>query len=231
MKKLINSIIQKLGRDGYAIDDSISKSDLFHILRIKLVQAIRGFFVKFFFKSSKGIVFIGKGTKIKFKRKISVGRSFNLGNNVSINALSKKGIQIGNNVSILDNSIIDCTGVIKNLGVGLKIGNNVGIAQNAFIQVRGMVEIKDNVIFGPNVSIFSENHVFTDTELPVNKQGVTRKGVIIEEGVWLATRVIILDGVTVGKNSIVAAGSVVTKDVPPLSIVGGVPAKIIKMRK
>ena len=62
-------------------------------------------------------------------------------------------------------------------------------------------------------------------------QGEIRKGVTIEDGVWLGTRVIILDGVTVGKNSIVAAGSIVNKDVPPYTIVGGIPAKIIKNRK
>jgi len=84
---------------------------------------------------------------------------------------------------------------------------------------------------GPNVSIFSENHVFDNPDLPVSLQGETRKGVLIEEGVWIGTRAIILDGVTVGKNSIVAAGSIVNKDVLPYSIVGGVPVKVLKFRK
>ena len=131
----------------------------------------------------------------------------------------------------MSGTIIECTGVLSNLGEGLKIGNNVGIAQNCFIQVRGEVIIEDNVIFGPNVSVFSENHNFDNPELPVNVQGVNRKGVTIESGVWIGTRSIILDGVTVGKNSIVAAGSVVNKNVLPYAIVGGVPAKLIKMRK
>jgi acetyltransferase-like isoleucine patch superfamily enzyme len=231
MKKILNSIIRKLGRDGYSVDQSLKMADLILIVWSKFFQVLRGLGLKPFLKSSSGILFKGRGVKIKFKKRMSVGKSLTLGQNVQINALSKKGIVIGNNVSILDNSIIDCTGVIKDLGEGLKIGNNVGIAQNAFIQVRGMVEIKDNVIFGPNVSIFSENHVFSDVELPVNKQGVTRKGVVIEEGVWLATRVVVLDGVTIGKNSVVAAGSIVTKDVPPYAVVGGVPARMIKMRK
>ncbi len=67
--------------------------------------------------------------------------------------------------------------------------------------------------------------------MPVNLQGVIRKGVKIENGVWIGARAVILDGVTVGNNSIVAAGSIVNKDVPPYSIVGGVPAKLIKTRK
>ena len=107
----------------------------------------------------------------------------------------------------------------------------MGIAQNCFIQVRGKVIIGNKVIFGSGVSIFSESHNFDDPDLPVSVQGETRKGVIVEDGVWVCTRAIILDDVTIGKNSIVAAGSIVNKDVPPYTIVGGVPAKIIKCRK
>ena len=147
-----------------------------------------------------------------------------LGDYVEINALSKHGVKIGDNVSIQKNTIIECTGVIRDLGEGLVIGNNTGIAQGAFIQVRGKVVIGNDVIFGPNVSIFSETHNFDDPTIPIHLQGETRKGVTIEDGAWIGTRAVILDGVTVGRNSIVAAGAVVTKDVPDYAIVGGVPA-------
>ena len=227
----INKIINKLGRENYSIDSSLTFLDIIFIIFSRFSQVVRGLFYKIFLKKSSGILFVGRRTKIKFCRKISIGRSVQLGDNVAINALSKKGISLGNNVSILSGTIIECTGVLSNLGEGLKIGNNVGIAQNCFIQVRGEVIIEDNVIFGPNVSVFSENHNFDNPELPVNVQGVNRKGVTIEGGVWIGTRSIILDGVTVGKNSIVAAGSVVNKNVLPYAIVGGVPAKLIKMRK
>jgi acetyltransferase-like isoleucine patch superfamily enzyme len=139
-------------------------------------------------------------------------------------------VSIGNDVSILKNTIIECTGVIRNLGEGILIGNNVGIAQNCFIQVRGKVVIGNYVIFGPNVSIFSENHNFNNPDMSISMQGESRKGVTIEDGVWIGTRSVILDGVTIGKNSIVAAGSVVTKNVPPNTIYGGVPAKLLKTR-
>ncbi|MDC0552109.1 acyltransferase, partial [Flavobacteriaceae bacterium] len=127
--------------------------------------------------------------------------------------------------------IIECTGVLRNLGDGLIMGNNVGIAHNCFIQVRGNIQIGNNVIFGPNVSIFSENHNFSDLDIPINLQGESRKGVKINDGVWIGSRATILDGVSIGENSIIAAGSVVVKDVPPFSIVGGVPAKVLKQRK
>jgi acetyltransferase-like isoleucine patch superfamily enzyme len=231
VKKTINDIIQLLGRENYSIDKSLSTLDLFLILFDKFIQLLRGISLKIFFKKSKGLLFIGSRVKIKFKNKISHGRSFQIGDNVEINALSKFGVQIGNNVSILKNTIIECTGVIRDLGEGLKIGDNVGISQNCFIQVRGKVEIGNNVIFGPNSSIFSENHIFSNPDIPVNIQGESRKGVKIGDGVWIGAKSVILDGVSIGKNSIIAAGSVVNKNVPAFSIVGGVPAKIIKKRK
>ncbi len=192
------------------------------------MQVFRGFYYKIFFKKVNGLFFVGKNVEIIFCSKITCGRSVTIDNNVKINALSKKGIYIGNNVSILNNTIIDCTGVFNNIGDGLIIGDNVGIAQNCFIQVRAYVSIGNDVIFGPNVSIFSETHLYKNTNIPIRKQGVSRKGVIIEDGVWIGTRAVVLDGVTIGKNSVIAAGSVVNKNVPPYTVYGGVPAKLIK---
>jgi len=228
--KIVNKLIQSLGRENYRIDKSLTKLDLANIVISKGFCLCRGFILKISLKRSKGLIFVGKRCKIRFKNKISIGKTISIGDYVEINALSKTGISIGNNVSILNNTIIECTGVIRNIGDGLVIGNNVGIAQNCFIQVRGKVIIGDNVIFGPNVSIFSENHIFSNLEIPINKQGESRIGVNIESGVWIGTRSVILDGVTIGANSIVAAGSVVNKDVLPNTIVGGVPAKLIKIR-
>jgi len=224
-------LIRRLGKADYSLDENLSGTDLLITLVSKSFALLRGMLLKLFLGSSSGALFLGRHTKIRYKKKIRTGRTLTIGDYVEINALSQQGITIGNNVSINRNTIIECTGVIRNLGVGLEIGDNVGIAQNCFIQVRGKVIIKNNVIFGPGVYIFSENHNFDNPDLPVVVQGETRKGVIIEEGVWIGSRATILDGVTVGMNSIIAAGSVVNKDIPPYSIAGGVPVKIIKNRK
>ncbi|HAZ03470.1 MAG: hypothetical protein A2W90_16575 [Bacteroidetes bacterium GWF2_42_66] len=231
VKNFTNILIQKMGRTGYPVDPSLTSSDLIAELFCRFWQAKRGLLKRVFFRKSAGILFLGKKVKFKALSRISLGKSVIIGDYVEINALSKNGVTIGNNVSILKNTIIECTGVIRNIGEGLVIGNNVGIAQNCFIQIRGQVTIGDNVIFGPGVSIFSENHVFDNPELPVSVQGETRKGVTIEEGVWIGTKAIILDGVTIGKNSVIAAGAVVNKDVPPYAVIGGIPAKILKHRK
>jgi acetyltransferase-like isoleucine patch superfamily enzyme len=86
-------------------------------------------------------------------------------------------------------------------------------------------------MMSPRVSIYSENHLFDDPELSIKEQGVKREFVKIEDDCWIAANTVILAGVTIGRGSVIAAGSVVTKDVPPYSIVGGVPAKVIKSRK
>jgi acetyltransferase-like isoleucine patch superfamily enzyme len=230
IKSLTTLMIKILGKKSYTLDPDLSSVDLLIIVTERVFCLLRGLRLKFFVGSSNGIIFLGRRCKIRHKKYIHLGRTVTIGDNVEINALSRSGISIGNNVTILKNTIIECTGVIQELGEGLVIGNNVGIAQNCFIQVRGKVIIGNNVIFGPGVSVFSENHNFSDRNKYINEQGVVRKGVIIQDGVWIASGSIILDGTKIGSNSIIAAGSVVCKDVPPFAIVGGVPAKIIKYR-
>ena len=230
MRKFIDCLIQKLGKKDYHIDENISSYDLFLIIKMRFIQVIRGIFLKLKLKSSKGLIFKGKKCKIIFSKHIIVGKSLTIGDNVEINALCRKYVIIGNNVSILKNTIIECTGVISQLGEGIEIGDNVGIAQNCFIQVRGKIKIGNNVIFGPHVSIFSENHNYQNINIPIKDQGASRIGVIIEDDCWIGSNTIILDGVNIGKGSIIAAGSVVTKDVIPNSIIGGIPGKLIKMR-
>lgn len=91
---------------------------------------------------------------------------------------------------------------------------------------RGTLKIGDNVDIAQEVNIWTEDH---DYNSPSFKSQV--KPVFIEDYVWIATRATILPGVTIGKGAVVACGAVVTKDVPPLAIVAGVPAKIIGYRK
>ncbi len=231
MNKLLSKIISKIKKEPYTVDSNITFSVIFSLVLEKMLMILRGLWHKILLKKSNGMLFIGKKTKIKCHRKIQLNGSATIGEYCKIDALSKDGIKVGNNFSIGRNSIIECTGVIRELGEGLEIGDNVGIAANAFIAVRGKVKIGSNTIFGPGVSIHAENHNYEDLEVPIRLQGATRKGIEIGEDCWIGSKVIILDGVHIGNKAIIAAGAVVTKDVPNYAIVGGVPAKLIKMRK
>ena len=110
----------------------------------------------------------------------------------------------------------------------IEIGNHSGISHGCWISGGGGLTIKDNVIIGPKVIIHTANHNYSSKEIPIMYQGHNFKKVIINNNVWTGAGAIILPGVTIEENSIVAAGAVVTKDVPMDVIVGGVPARIIK---
>lgn len=113
-------------------------------------------------------------------------------------------------------------------GKGIRIGNNSGIGLNAYI--RGPLEIGNDVMMGPGVLILTVNHCFDNISIPIREQGSVVSGVKIEDDVWIGARVIILPGVTIGKGSIIGAGSVVTKDIPECCVSAGNPARVIRLR-
>lgn len=121
-------------------------------------------------------------------------------------------------------------GLVINFPENVKLGNNLIFNRNVSITARSRVTLGENVLLGPNVVINDSNHLFSDIDLPINKQGHTAEEIIIEDDVWIASNCVILKGVHVGKGAVVAAGSVVTKDVPPYAVVAGVPARQIKTR-
>ncbi|KTD46304.1 sugar O-acetyltransferase [Legionella quateirensis] len=110
-------------------------------------------------------------------------------------------------------------------GNEIHIGRNVFINQNCTFYDLGGLHIADDVMIGPNVSIITASHALEPSQRRTTTIG---KPIVIEKNVWIATGAIIVGGVTVGENSVVAAGSVVTKNVPPNTLVGGNPAQVIR---
>lgn len=95
----------------------------------------------------------------------------------------------------------------------------------------GKIQLGNDVRIAPNVQMIGGNHIFSDPEVPITKQGMENKPIIVGNDVWIAGRATIMAGVRIGDGAVVGAGAVVTKDVPAFAIVGGVPAKILKYRK
>ncbi|MGH9356826.1 MAG: sugar O-acetyltransferase [Terriglobia bacterium] len=110
-------------------------------------------------------------------------------------------------------------------GLEISVGHNVFVNQNCTFYDLGGLSIADDVMIGPNVSIITSSHPI---EPPQRRSFVVAKPIAIERNVWIAAGATIIGGVTVGENSVVAAGSVVTKDVPPNTFVGGNPARVIR---
>jgi acetyltransferase-like isoleucine patch superfamily enzyme len=110
-------------------------------------------------------------------------------------------------------------------GRGIRVGRNVFVNQNCTFYVLGGLDIGDDVMIGPNVSLITSGHPIEPSQ---RRAGVTARPIVIGRNVWIAAGATVIGGVTVGENSVVAAGSVVTRDVPPNTLVGGNPARVIR---
>jgi len=139
-----------------------------------------------------------------------------------------------NNVTIgKDSKVLD--GVILGIGSGfnehntITIGDRAYIGHNVHINCTNKVTIGHDVMIAAGSKLLDVGHNY-ELGMPMNIQPVVSKSITLEDDVWLAANVVVLPGITIGKGSIVAAGSVVTKSIPPYEIWGGVPAKFIKNR-
>lgn len=139
-----------------------------------------------------------------------------------------KAITIGDNFSIMQYSKL----YAHNEGQ-IIIGNNVSINSNVQIGAsdRGKIIIGDNVLIGPNAVLRGSNHKFDRIDVPIRKQGHSGGTIFIGDDVWISANVVILPDVHIGKGGLIAAGAVVTKDVPSYGIYGGVPAVKIGDRR
>jgi len=150
---------------------------------------------------------------------------------VALNA-SQNIDQVRERLSEIIGSSIDTTTRIfppfyTNFGRFIQLGKNVFINHACSFLDMGGISIEDGVLIGPKVNLITENHPLEPSE----RQSLVLKRILIKRNAWIGAAATILPGVTIGENAIVAAGAVVSKDVPDNTIVGGVPAKVIKAIK
>ena len=113
----------------------------------------------------------------------------------------------------------------------VSIGNDCYLGSDVQIYAwNEKVTIGSNVLIAGGAKLISRNHAFENTDAPISSQGYKNEPIVIEDDVWIGFNGVVLAGVTIGKGSIIGANSVVTKDVEPYSIMGGVPARMIRKR-
>lgn len=141
-----------------------------------------------------------------------------------------RGIRIGKRVSIWKGSRIEALGGSRGFAPMIEIGDDTVIHLDFHCGAAESVKIGRDVLIAGRVYITDHDHVFDDPTKPARwAEGLVSKPVVIEDGVWLGEGCVILKGVTIGTRAVVGANAVVTKDVPPFTVVGGIPARVIKM--
>jgi acetyltransferase-like isoleucine patch superfamily enzyme len=174
-----------------------------------------------------GLAAIESRVRLRYADHIRLGHGVYLDEGVYLHACPQ-GIEIGTRSIVMHGAVLHVYNFRNMPQSGIKIGKDSLIGEYSVIRGQGGVQIGDRVYTSPFTQIIAVNHVFDDPNRPFVEQGITAEGIIIEDDVWLGAGAIITDGVRVGKGAVVAAGAVVTKDVPPHTLVGGVPAKPIK---
>lgn len=190
---------------------------------------LRGLFYKLVLHA-EGLPAIEHGTRLVMGRNIRLGKGVYLDHGVYLHA-TPSGIRLGDNTFIMHGSMLHVFNFRKLPHAGITIGKDCFIGEMNVMRGQGGITIGDKVYTGPMVQILAVNHVFRNPDIPIADQGITAKGIVIEDDVWLGAGAIVVDGVRIGQGSVIGAGAVVSQDIPPYSIAVGSPAKPMKNRK
>ncbi len=221
IRTLFQTLLQKSGKH-YKVHPNVPDSLLYHILFQRCIMLVRGFL------QTGRKIYIGSNCTILNCSNFSFGHSVTIECNTILDGYASEKIVLGDCVKIGAYSKLLSTSHPATFGKGMKMGNNSAVGDFTHFGAPGGIEIGDDVIMGSYVSFHSENHIFSDTDKLIRKQGVTHKGIRIGNNVWVGAKVTFLDGCSVGNHSVVAAGAVVNGNFPDYSVIGGVPAKLLK---
>ena len=174
-----------------------------------------------------GISAIEKGVRLRYANYIRLGKNVYLDEATYLHACPN-GIEIGARTLVMHGSILHAYNFRNLPHSGIWIGHDSLIGEYNVLRGQGGITIGNRVYTSPMVQVLAVNHRFNDIERPFVDQGLTARGIHIEDDVWVGAGAIITDGVRIGSGSVVAAGAVVTKDVPARMVVAGVPARVVR---
>ncbi|MCC7359754.1 MAG: acyltransferase [Anaerolineales bacterium] len=165
--------------------------------------------------------------RLRYASLIRLGQGSYLDEGVYIHACPG-GVEIGPRTLVMHGAVLHVYNFRDLPRAGIRIGCDSLIGEYSVIRGQGGVTIGDRVYTSPMTQIIAVNHVFDDPARPFVAQGITAEGIVIEDDVWLGSAAVVTDGVRVGRGAVVAAGAVVTRDVAPHTVVGGVPARTLR---
>lgn len=226
LEKLIGRI---KGRE-YSFDPEIPLGTLVSVTMRRVLWLIRGNLKSLLLRQRLCSVFVAPSVTWRNARMIRFGHGVTLERGVIVDGLARQGVEIGDDVMIGPYCVIRAS-MLTNLGEGVRIGRRSALDAYSYIGAGGGVFIGDCVIMGQHVSFHAENHQYDRLDVPISAQGITRKGIVIEDDCWVGSNVTFLDGVHVGRGCVIAAGTIVRGEIPSYSVVAGVPGRVIKSRK
>jgi acetyltransferase-like isoleucine patch superfamily enzyme len=174
-----------------------------------------------------GIAAIEDRVRLRFASNIRLGRGVYLDHGVYIHA-TPGGVSIGAGTYVMHNAILHVYNFRDLPRAHITIGARSLIGEGCVLRGQGGITIGDDVYLAPLVQLLAVDHVYDDLDQPISSQPIVARGITIDDDVWIGGGAIVVDGVHIGRHSVVAAGAVVTRDVPPYTVVGGIPARVIR---
>lgn len=223
-------LLKIAGKKEFELDNRISDSYILRMCMKYGTMMIRGKFFSILHSSINKTVFVGKRVKVFEKKYLSVGEKTKIHDYVYIDALSTNGVHIGEYAVIGRNSRIECTGSLSSVGRGISIGDRTTFGSDCYFGAAGGITIGNDVTGGQYIRFHSENHNYNNLDILIREQGVSHKGIIIGNNCWIGAGAVFLDGARLGDGCVVAANAVVTKEFTENSVIGGVPAKVLRKR-
>ncbi len=208
----------------YALEQAVQS--LFGFVPTLIGIGLRAVFYRLIMRMD-GLVAIEPNVRIRFADHVHLARGVYLDEGVYLHA-TPNGIDVGENTFVMNHAELHVYNFRSLPHAGIKIGKDCLIGEFNVLRGQGGITIGNKVYTAPVVQILAVDHVYADPHRPSIDQGITVRGITIEDNAWIGAGSIILDGVCVGQGAVVAAGAVVTENVPPHTMVGGVPARVIK---
>ncbi|RMF47691.1 MAG: acyltransferase [Anaerolineae bacterium] len=187
---------------------------------------LRGLFYRLILHM-EGAAAIEAGVRLRFANNIRLGHGVYIDQGAYLHA-TPGGIHIGQRSIIMHGAVLHVYNFRDLPHAGITLGEDCLIGEYSIIRGQGGVTLGNRVYTSPFTQIIAVNHIFDDPNRPFIEQGLRAEGIVVEDDVWLGAGAVVTDGVRIGKGAVVAAGAVVTRDVPPHTVVGGVPARVLK---
>jgi acetyltransferase-like isoleucine patch superfamily enzyme len=174
-----------------------------------------------------GFPAIESGVRLRYARNIRLGAGVYLDRGVYLHGCPD-GIEIGADTYIMHNAELHVFNFRDLPHAFIRVGRGTFIGESVVVRGQGGVTIGNKVLIAPMAKILAVNHNFGDVCRPIIDQGITGRGIVIEDGAWIGAGAVILDGVRVGRGAVIGANAVVSRDVPPHCVAVGVPAQVKK---